>query len=100
MAKGDSYKGAILIIRDGEMTKWFKTWTDSDCKEGKIEITFKDKDGERQTLVKEYVGTEHKILNQAFCEAIVKYWPKYDPQKHHMVHSAGHFHTPGKVKSR
>lgn len=92
------YKGAILVYRDGEMTKWFKTWSDQKTNEGKIEITFKDKDGEKQTLVKAYKGTRDKILMCMFCEAIAKYWPKFDVQAHHFIISAGHFHEVKKRK--
>ena len=92
------YKGAILVYRGTEMTKWFKTWSDAKANTGRIEIKFKDKDGEKQTLVKEYVGNKDKILIAMFCDAIVKYWPKFDPQAHHFIISAGHFHEVSKRK--
>lgn len=98
----DESKGAILVQnRKGETIKWFKTWrADRKDKDDivKIEIRFKDKDGEKKTIVKEYEGWGGTIALCKCVEAVAKYWPKYDPSKHNMVISAGHGHSVEKKK--
>ena len=73
----------------------------------KIEITFKE-NGEKKKIVKEYKGYKYKWNkteghHSAACQcsqAIVKYWPKFDPEKHVMADSVGHVHTVVKVKKK
>jgi len=90
-------KGAILVMnRKDECVKSFKTWSNSG-KIAKVEIRFKTKDGEKKKLIKEYVGFGETVPLIQCCEAVIKYWPRYDPAKHTLVISGGHNH-PVKTK--
>ena len=109
MASSSGNKHAILVYnKKGGLIKWFKVWYDSEKSPiAKIEITFK-KNGEKRKLVKEYTGyehiingkTHHKVALICCVEAVIKYWPKYNPQKHEMAISAGHAHIIVKKKKK
>lgn len=91
-------KGAILVVnRKGETIKFFKTWHWSPD-QARIEIKYKNKDGEKKKIVKEYIGWGSSVALVKCVEAVIKYWPKYDPEKHDMVMTAGHFHDVKKKK--
>ena len=48
-------KGAILVMnRKDECVKWFKTWHAGNPDKAKVEIRFKNKDGEKKMFIKEY----------------------------------------------
>lgn len=94
------HQGAILIQKNKETIKWFKYWNNVDTKKGRIEITWKDEDGERHSLVKEYKATQTKITVSMMVEAVIKYWPKFNPQVHDIVTSSGHNHSVTKVKKK
>jgi len=90
-------KGAILVInRNGETIKFFKTWHFSPDT-ARIEITYKC-DGEKKKVIKEYEGWGGTVALIKCVEAVIKYWPKYDPAKHDMVMTAGHHHDVKKKK--
>ncbi len=98
MAKEGS-QGAILVVnRKGETIKFFKTWHYNPDR-AKIEIKFKDKAGEKKKIVKEYEGCGDTVALLKCVEAVIKYWPKYDPSKHDMVMTSGHAHDIKKKKS-
>jgi len=82
-------KQAILIQKDGKCIKWFKVWSDNGS--AKIEITGKKKNGEKYKVVKRYISTPPRVAMIICCEAVMKYWKNFDPQKHEMVISTGHF---------
>ena len=85
-------KGAILVInRKDECVKWFKTWGGTNGK-AKVEICFKDKNGEKKKLVKEYDGWGDTVPLIKCCEAVIRYWPRYDPNKYTLALSGGHHH--------
>jgi len=94
-------KGAILVRNvKGQTIKWFKTWHKGEKKDkAKIEITYK-KNGEKKKLVKVYEGDKVTVALNKCVDAVIKYWPKYDPDAHHIVMSAGHFHTTVKIKKK
>lgn len=81
-------KQAILIQKNGKTIKWFKVW--SDIKKARVLITGKSSTGQKYTVDKEYRGIEGKPAMVMVCEAVIKYWKKYDPQKHELVCSSGH----------
>ncbi len=85
-------KGAILIQRGDRTVKYFKTWHHSTPDKAKVEIKFKDKDGNKKVLVKEYTGTKDTVALCKCVEAVIHYWPKYDPAKYEIIMSSGHVH--------
>jgi len=94
-------KGAILIRNvKGETIKWFKTWRkDSKGDKAKVEITYK-KNGEKKKLVKVYEGDKVTVALNKCTDAVIKYWPKYDPDTHHIIMSSGHSHSITKKKKK
>lgn len=90
-------KGAILVMnRKDECVKWFKTWTVGHNK-ARVEIGFKTKDGEKKKLLKKYEGWGGTVSLIKCLEAVMRYWPKFDPSKHNLVMSSGHNHS---IKSK
>ena len=83
-------KGLIVVInRKGESIKQFKTWHfQSDT--ARVEIKFRNKAGEKKKIVKEYEGWGGTVALLKCVEAVIKYWPKYDPSKHDMYMTSGH----------
>jgi len=93
-------QGAILVRNiKGQTIKWFKTWHKGNKDMAKVEITYK-KNGEKKKLVKVYEGDKHTVALCKCTEAVVKYWPKYDPDTHHIVMSSGHSHPTVKTKKK
>jgi hypothetical protein len=86
------YENAILVREKGEVVKWFKVWFDEDTSRARVRIVFKDDAGEKQVIEKEYKQTKQKVAVIACTEAVIKYWPKFDPQRHELIHSSGHKH--------
>lgn len=93
-------KSAILVTKNGRTIKLFKCWLYDGTSHGKIEIPFKDKNGDKIKVIKEYKATKDKVCMVMFIEAVIKYWPKYDPEKHDMFTSYGHNHEIEKKKVR
>lgn len=95
-------KGAILIQNQkGEIIKWFKTWHQGGKQDiAKVEIKFKDQHGDKKVLIKQYNGTKNTVALCKCVEAVIKYWPRYNPTKYEIVISAGHMHSTTKKKKR
>lgn len=82
-------KGAILILKKGKIVKFFKTWSKGE--EAKVAISWKRK-GETKKIVKAYKQTKERVALVICCEAVMKYWPGFDPQLHEMAMTGGHNH--------
>jgi len=91
-------KSAILVQKDGRTVKWFKVWNEEN--EGTIKIVFKNKDKEKIAIEKFYKQTKEKPVMLLCCEAVIKYWTKYNPQCHNLVCSSGHFHEVEKIERK
>lgn len=75
----------ILIVKEDDLiVKVFKVWRNEKKNWVLIEFKFKNKQGEKIFLSKEYKTFKVKPWI-AFCtQAIVKYWPGFNVQKHHI----------------
>lgn len=93
-------KQAILVQKDGKTVKWFKVWTKSNPDKARVLITGKDNTGKKYSVEKKFVGVQSKVAMIMACEAVVKYWTKFDPQKHDMACSSGHTDHVGKKKRK
>jgi len=84
------HHGSILIHKENKTIKVFRYWNDTEKNRGKVEITWKDDDGEKHTVMKEYQGTAKKPAVIMYVEAVIRFWPKYCPQKHETIVTSGH----------
>ena len=87
------YKNAILVKRAGETVKFFRYWGDDKKGTCRVLIKFKDKKGAKQELTFKFKGTSNKSASIMCMEAVIKYWPRFNPQEHDLIFSSGHKHA-------
>jgi len=98
-----THSATLILNQKREVIKFFKIWGDSKNNRHIIEIKFKDKKtGEKICMHKEYTHVrDEPVISRLKCDsAIKKYWTGFSPQKHHMVHSSGHYHDVKKKKKK
>ena len=69
----------VLDLKTGEVLKIFKLRVKSDV--AKVEIKFKSK-GNAKRLIKSYKTEKGRPAVIGCIQAVCKYWPKFDPEKH------------------
>jgi len=78
-------KKMLIVHENGRILKTYKVWMKNPTAMIKI----------KKEKFKSYRGTKDKIVAFMCVEAAIKYYKKFDPQKHDLVWVCGH-HKVGK----